>query len=375
MAEQLSTPRITAPYLDSFVGRLVLLVGKVTQLRGDQATLDSDGTVTVILNRDAHLANGNAAQVIGKVNPDLSIKVLNSKDLGPGVDHGPLLSQPAYSPRVAMVWTQPNGGDDDDDGDGHPLARPSRQRRQSRRLSTSTNYTSFTITTNATTTASSEYGRRRLSSRSRSPTPQPASVLLPYLPSEFTQSVSGASHRSSCPYIAPTDQSLGTHISPTNPSFDSGIFPKTQTSHPYISPAASQEQESIPSAQPVVPIFTPDPSPQQFSISGQPSPLPSPPDSQADTPPSPEISQRPIPPSPSWYPEPISRRHVADATAQNRPARPTVQGRRQQYPKDEELNQDQLFNTVLEGIGRMHVTMGQDGAGRWRIKRSGRGDS
>lgn len=51
MAEQLSTPRITAPYLDSFVGRLVLLVGKVTQLRGDQATLDSDGTVTVILNR------------------------------------------------------------------------------------------------------------------------------------------------------------------------------------------------------------------------------------------------------------------------------------------------------------------------------------
>lgn len=28
-----------------------MLVGKVTQLRGDQATLDSDGTVTVLLNR------------------------------------------------------------------------------------------------------------------------------------------------------------------------------------------------------------------------------------------------------------------------------------------------------------------------------------
>jgi replication factor A3 len=51
MAEQLSTPRITAPYLDSFVGRHVLLVGKVTQLRGEQATLDSEGTVTVVLNR------------------------------------------------------------------------------------------------------------------------------------------------------------------------------------------------------------------------------------------------------------------------------------------------------------------------------------
>jgi hypothetical protein len=130
-------------YLDNFVNRHVLLVGKVTQLRGEQATLDSEGTVTVILNRvrvylasicllqtsssyfrtqpaalrvcarknihppyrhgtplqtiyrtkpltssfikESHLANGNAAQVIGKVNPDLSIKVLSAKDLGPGV--------------------------------------------------------------------------------------------------------------------------------------------------------------------------------------------------------------------------------------------------------------------------------------------------
>ncbi|KAG5665398.1 hypothetical protein KAF25_009523 [Fusarium avenaceum] len=85
MAEQLATPRITAAYLDNFVGRVVMLVGKVTQLRGDQATLDSEGTVTVLLNRDAHLSNGNAVQVIGKVNPDLSIKVLTSRDLGAGV--------------------------------------------------------------------------------------------------------------------------------------------------------------------------------------------------------------------------------------------------------------------------------------------------
>ncbi|PNY29306.1 Uncharacterized protein TCAP_00775 [Tolypocladium capitatum] len=88
MAEQLSSPRITAQYLDSFVGRLVTIVGRVTQLRGDQATLDADGTVTVVLNRDAHLTNGNAVQIIGKVNPDLSIKVLSSRDLGAGVDFG-----------------------------------------------------------------------------------------------------------------------------------------------------------------------------------------------------------------------------------------------------------------------------------------------
>ncbi|KAM0495646.1 hypothetical protein ACHAP8_007913 [Fusarium lateritium] len=86
MTEQLSTPRITAAYLDNFVGRVVMLVGEVTQLRGDQATLESDGTVTVLLNRDAHLSNGNTVQVIGKVNPDLSIKVLTSRDLGNTVD-------------------------------------------------------------------------------------------------------------------------------------------------------------------------------------------------------------------------------------------------------------------------------------------------
>ncbi len=51
MAEQLASPRITAAYLDNFTGRLVTIVGKVTQLRGEQATIDADGVVTVALNR------------------------------------------------------------------------------------------------------------------------------------------------------------------------------------------------------------------------------------------------------------------------------------------------------------------------------------
>ncbi|KAG5949175.1 hypothetical protein E4U53_006015 [Claviceps sorghi] len=86
MSEQLSAPRITASYLESFRGRHVTIVGKVVQLRGDQATIDADGVVTLILNRDAHLTNGNAVQIIGKVSPDLSVKVLTSKDLGSNVD-------------------------------------------------------------------------------------------------------------------------------------------------------------------------------------------------------------------------------------------------------------------------------------------------
>lgn len=36
-------------------------------------------------HQDSHLLVGNAAQLIGKVNPDLSIKVLTSMDLGSNV--------------------------------------------------------------------------------------------------------------------------------------------------------------------------------------------------------------------------------------------------------------------------------------------------
>ncbi len=49
--ESQATPRITSTYLDTYVGRNVQVVGKVTQLRGDTATLDADGTLTAHLNR------------------------------------------------------------------------------------------------------------------------------------------------------------------------------------------------------------------------------------------------------------------------------------------------------------------------------------
>ncbi|KAK5662784.1 hypothetical protein OQA88_6192 [Cercophora sp. LCS_1] len=85
--EAQATPRVTCGYLNSYVGKIVIVVGKVTQLRGDQAIIDADGNVTAYLNREAHISPGNGVQVIGKVNPDLSIKVLSSLDLGTGVDY------------------------------------------------------------------------------------------------------------------------------------------------------------------------------------------------------------------------------------------------------------------------------------------------
>lgn len=51
MAESTSTPRVNAQYLDSYVGRNVMLVGKVIQLRGETAVVDADGNVTVNLDR------------------------------------------------------------------------------------------------------------------------------------------------------------------------------------------------------------------------------------------------------------------------------------------------------------------------------------
>lgn len=49
MAEQ--TPRINASYLEQFTHRTVRILGKVTQLRGEEATIDAGGQINVHLNR------------------------------------------------------------------------------------------------------------------------------------------------------------------------------------------------------------------------------------------------------------------------------------------------------------------------------------
>jgi replication factor A3 len=82
MADPLSTPRLTSPHLEHFTSRTIRLVGRVTQLRGETATLDSDGVVTAHLNRDAHLTVGNMVELVGKVNSDLSVRVLRATDWG-----------------------------------------------------------------------------------------------------------------------------------------------------------------------------------------------------------------------------------------------------------------------------------------------------
>jgi hypothetical protein len=45
------TPRILAPHLSNFQHRIVRMLGKVVQLRGETAIIDAGGQVDVILNR------------------------------------------------------------------------------------------------------------------------------------------------------------------------------------------------------------------------------------------------------------------------------------------------------------------------------------
>lgn len=49
MSEQ--APRINAPLLEQFQNRVIRIVGKVVEVRGDKATIDSHGSITVFLDR------------------------------------------------------------------------------------------------------------------------------------------------------------------------------------------------------------------------------------------------------------------------------------------------------------------------------------
>ena len=51
MADHPATPRILAPHLSTFQHKIVRLLGRVVQLRGETAVIDAGGNVNVILNR------------------------------------------------------------------------------------------------------------------------------------------------------------------------------------------------------------------------------------------------------------------------------------------------------------------------------------
>ncbi|KAG8530415.1 uncharacterized protein KY384_004917 [Bacidia gigantensis] len=80
-----ATPRVNAKYLETFTNQTVRILGKVTSLRGELATIDAQGSVNVTLNRDAHLQMGNAAEIVGKVQQDLSVRAFQAVDFGSNI--------------------------------------------------------------------------------------------------------------------------------------------------------------------------------------------------------------------------------------------------------------------------------------------------
>ncbi|KLJ11576.1 hypothetical protein EMPG_13245 [Blastomyces silverae] len=90
----LSTPRLLPDQLHTFLPgpnhsgpTTIRILGTVTELRGEHATITcgTNGNVTLILNREAHLQLGRMVDVIGKVTQTeagLAVRVLNAVDCG-----------------------------------------------------------------------------------------------------------------------------------------------------------------------------------------------------------------------------------------------------------------------------------------------------
>ncbi|KAK4082787.1 uncharacterized protein Triagg1_1677 [Trichoderma aggressivum f. europaeum] len=401
MSEQMSSPRITASYLDNFVGRIVTIVGTVTQLRGDQATIDADGVVTILLNREAHLAHGNAAQVIGKVNPDLSIKALSTRDVGPGVGHGvsPLRThEPQHQPRIAMVWPGPNQNQTQT-----PIVEESNSAVPSHSSSHSPSSSVF-FEPRPRPSIARPY-------RIASPPPPPLRASLHSPPSGPDWN----HHRQQQSFdldLDPYDPPLPSHrvsaaASQSTSSLPSTAPPRGFTTMPgsfYSNPDSrssspfSDDEDMFRLAHDTSPLwqstnrhysqfYAPDISPFQPIPSAQPRSI-YPPSSSASPPPftnttystqaagslpSPPSSQRERPASPLSVADSLPTLREGDSRQLASPPmsptrRPQARGRGS-YARDSEDTDSLALNAVVDGIGRIQVDMNLDQAGRWRIAR------
>ncbi|KAL7941809.1 hypothetical protein V8C42DRAFT_348348 [Trichoderma barbatum] len=395
MSEQMSAPRITASYLDSFVGRVVTIVGKVTQLRGDQATIDADGVVTILLNRDAHLANGNAAQVIGKVNPDLSIKALSARDVGAGVGHGVSLLrnyEPQHQPRIAMVWP---GQNQNQHQNQDPIV-------ESALILHSSSSSSLLAPHRRPSIDRSHRIASPLPPRSSSSSPasqqdwphqrqQQWLDLIPY--DAPPQHISGVSQSDlSLPSTAPAPgftampgsfySNLDSRSSSPS-SEEEGMFRLAHDTSPsWQSTNPRSSHLLLPSSQdaPHIPPFQAIPSAQPRSGYPSPSSASPPPFTNmaystqaASFLPSPPSSRRERPSSPLSVADSHPTLRRGDSRRISSPPmspirRPQLRGRGD-YTRNSAETDIQALNAVMDGIGRMQVNMNLDQAGRWRIAR------
>ncbi|KAG5438668.1 hypothetical protein PCANB_002387, partial [Pneumocystis canis] len=80
------TPRINASLCEQFIDQTVRMIVKVKKLKGDTALVDCSGLVEIHLNRDSNFIEGNTFEIIGKINPDLSVNVLTAINFEKDID-------------------------------------------------------------------------------------------------------------------------------------------------------------------------------------------------------------------------------------------------------------------------------------------------
>ncbi|RKP01469.1 hypothetical protein CXG81DRAFT_25853 [Caulochytrium protostelioides] len=75
-----TTIRITSAHLQSTVGKLVRIAGRVLSRSSETAVLQAAdmGEVTIQLGPDSMLQPDTVAEIMGRVNPDLSIQEMTS---------------------------------------------------------------------------------------------------------------------------------------------------------------------------------------------------------------------------------------------------------------------------------------------------------
>ena len=147
-----------------------------------------------------------------------------------------------------------------------------------------------------------------------------------------------------------------------------GSYSPERSRHNFSMPSHTPSQETydqqdsqlphIPSAQPYTPLAYSPPSMSSPSL------LPSPPMTQSSDERYHSSHGPPMSPTNSTP----SHRH-SELTDRRRPTYNTG-GTTSVDSKSDGLSESEMFDSVLEGIGRIHVSMGRDDAGRWRIKRA-----
>ncbi|KAI5865493.1 replication factor A protein 3-domain-containing protein [Durotheca rogersii] len=408
--EQTSTPRVSAALIDSFVGQNVIIVGKVLQLRGDTAFIESDGQIQASLNRECHLMVGNGAQIIGKVNSDLSVKVLSAMDLGDNVDfqicqnvvdvthhfkdifsqyHSRSQSQSQYQPQIPIQSSseQPTVVGIANAASATPVATRSEVRpvspptnqlsqltiQETSQPSQSTHLTELSQPSQLSTQETQDTQYTEISATSslkKSPAPRSLRPQTISHGSSSSGNSSGSQKKpTGPPAITPpalldltsSSSSSSSHSSPSSPPLSSPLLSPAPT---FVPPPSSSPPPSSPPPQPSLP---PQPSAQQ----AQPLPLP--------LPPPPSLPQ-PLPqPSPAPPVPPRRRGRLFRTRSGNLVSAAEMRRRR-----EAERHAAELLDVVLEGIaaaagdddgdgdeagGKAVVTFAMDDAGRWRIVR------